>query len=55
MITSRQEAVAFVCDVLTHRLALISKDFKDAMELCERFDIRAQEVLVFQKARARNA
>lgn len=50
-IRTKEAALAFVCDVLESRIALFSLDFKDAMEVCERFDLRARDVLIFRKGR----
>lgn len=43
------QAVAFVSMVTAHPTALMSPDFRIAMMLSERFDIRAVDVLTHRK------
>lgn len=50
---TKGEAVAFVWAVLSQRLALLSPDFQVVMDLSERFDIRARDLLEFRRALVR--
>jgi len=49
---TKDEAIDFIVAVLVTPLALMSPDFKVAMELSERFDITAQDVLNRRKKKA---
>ena len=51
---TKEEAIDFVVLVVMTPVALLSPDFKLAIELCERFNISAQDVLNRRKRRARN-
>ena len=51
----KTEAVAFVAAVLRQKLALLSPDFQTAIELSERFDIRAKDLLEYRRELARNS
>ena len=46
---TKGQAVAFVSMVMAHPIALMSPDFRIAMLLSERFDIRAVDVLTHRK------
>ncbi len=46
---TKGQAVAFVSMVMAHPIALMAPDFHIAMELSERFDIRAVDVLNHRK------
>jgi hypothetical protein len=53
---TKAEAVAFVAAVMRgSQLALLSPDFQVAMDLSERFDIRARDLLEYRRAIARRA
>jgi MinD superfamily P-loop ATPase len=51
-IETKEAAIDFVVLVLVTPVALLSPDFKTAVELCERFNISAQDVLNRRKRRA---
>lgn len=51
-VQTKEEAIDFVAMVMLTPLALMSPDFKLAMELSERFDITAQDVLMRRKQKA---
>jgi hypothetical protein len=51
-VQTKEEAIDFVAMVMLTPLALMSPDFKLAMELSERFDITAQDVLMRRKKKA---
>jgi hypothetical protein len=50
---TKADAVALVSAVLLNKLALFSPDFQLAMDLSERFDVRAQDLLEYRKTVAR--
>lgn len=53
---TRGEAIAYVADLMRgSRLRLLSPEYKDAMDLSVRFDIRVSEVLEFVKNGAKRA
>lgn len=52
---NKAEAVAFVSAVINTRLALVSPDFQVALDVSDRFDVRARDVLEYRREKARNA
>jgi hypothetical protein len=52
---TKAEAVAFVSAVLRSSFALLSPDFQLAMDLSERFDVRARDLLEYRKMLAKNS
>jgi hypothetical protein len=49
---TKPEAVAFVSAVMKHKLVLLSPDFQTAVDLSERFDIRARDILEYRREQA---
>lgn len=49
---TKDQAIDFVATVMMTPLALLSPDFGAAMDLCEQFDITAQDVLRRRKEKA---
>lgn len=51
-VQTKEQAIDFVVMVMLTPVALLSPSFGDAMELSERFDITAQDVLRRKKQKA---
>jgi len=52
---SKEEAVAYVSAVMQHGVALLSSNFNEAMDVCQVYEISAQDVLLFRKEKAKRA
>lgn len=50
---TKDGAVAFVSAVLLNKLVLLSPDFQLAMDLSERFDVRARDLLEYRRTLVR--
>ena len=54
-IHTKAEAVAFVSAVMQNNLALLSSNFRTAMDASQAYDVSAQDVLMYRRERAKRA